>query len=105
VNEAKVFGSRVRSLNPPLSTVQASEISEIPNRDCISHTRDSCRSYLGSCTFSLRRASLIGRVVRGMDAMGGGLFSAMAAVLSSAIDRFDAALGVLGVMGSGSAWC
>jgi hypothetical protein len=65
----------------------------------------SRRDYIGSCTFSLRRASLIGRVVRGIDAIGWGLFSAMAALFSSAIDRFGAALGVLGVRESGSTWC
>jgi hypothetical protein len=47
----------------------------------------------------------MGRVVRGTDAIGWGLFSAMAAVFSSAIARFNAALGVLDLTGSGSTWC
>lgn len=45
--------------------------------------------------FSLSRASLMGRVVREMDATGWGLFSAMAADISSAIDGCNGALGVL----------
>jgi hypothetical protein len=47
----------------------------------------------------------MGRVVLGIDAIGWGLFSAMVAVFSRAIARFDAALGVLEVTGSGSTWC
>ena len=59
----------------------------------------------GICTFSLSRASLMGRVVREMDATGWGLFSAMAAGCASAIDGFNGALGVLKVMETGSTWC
>jgi hypothetical protein len=47
----------------------------------------------------------MGRVVRGMDATGWGVFSAMVCVDSSAIDWVNGALGVLWVMGSGSTWC
>lgn len=65
----------------------------------------SSRGCFGSSTFSLSSASLIGRVVREMDATGWGLFSAMAAVISSAIDGCNGALGVLRVIGSGSTWC
>ena len=47
----------------------------------------------------------MGRVVREMGATGWGVLSAMAGVFSSAIGRFKGALGVLGVMDSGSTWC
>jgi hypothetical protein len=47
----------------------------------------------------------MGRVVRGMEATGWGVLSAMASMSSSAIDGFKGALGVLGVMDGGSTWC
>lgn len=47
----------------------------------------------------------MGRVVREMFATGWGLFSAMAADISSAIDGCNGALGVLRVVGGGSTWC
>lgn len=47
----------------------------------------------------------MGRVVREMGATGWGVLSAMAGVFASAIGRFKGALGVLGVMDSGSTRC
>ena len=80
----------------PSNMTRLSEVRKIPN------SRPQCPStsdigYFGNCTFSLSRASLMGRVVREMDAVGWGVFSAMAAVCASAIDGFNSALGVLEV--------
>lgn len=52
-------------------------------------------------TFSLRRASLMGRVVRGIATEVSGVLSAMAAVYAGAIGRFEVAIDVCEGVGCG----
>jgi hypothetical protein len=73
------------------------------SRDLLTTMRPGRKA--SSRTFSLSRASLMGRVVRGMATAILGVSSAMAAVCVGAIGRTGVALDVLGAGGCGRRRC